>query len=137
MPSVPLSDRRRSQKVHITDANLAPILSTNPSSTAFAAVSQALVTSNSAVEHLGLGRIRGVHAHYMNGEVVQSAKLEGNTGVVATVAGKQVRKKMEVEKMLNVVHGALNEDAETEEIQEANVEGRERESSKSSQERAG
>jgi hypothetical protein len=48
-----------------------------------------------------------VRAEYANGEVVQTAKLEGTTGVVATVVGKQVRRSGEVERIVGVVHGAL------------------------------
>jgi len=60
------------------------------------------------VNHLGLGRIRHVHARYANGEVVQTALLNDNLGVTATVAGKEVRRSLEIEKILGVVHKALN-----------------------------
>lgn len=38
---------------------------------------------------------------------MQTAKLDGKTGVVATVTGKTVRRSIEVEKIVGVVHGAL------------------------------
>jgi hypothetical protein len=120
----------RSQKFHITDNESAPILSTNPDSAALTSLSQALVTSNSAIEHLGLGRIKGVHAHYVNGEVVQTAKLEGKTGVVATVTGKSVRRSIEVLKIVNVVHGALEGNEEREQVQTDGVEASDEERSK-------
>ena len=118
LPTSP-SNNARSQKLHITDTNATPILSTNPDSSTLASLSQALVTSNSAVEHLGLGRIRSVHAQYVSGEVVQTAKLDGKTGVVATVAAKEVNPSLGVYKILNVVHAALegNEEVEGEEAQ--------------------
>jgi hypothetical protein len=97
----------RSQKVHITDTDTTPILSTQSESSQLAALSQALVTSNSAVAHLGLGKINGVHARYMNGEVLQTAKLEGKTGVIATVTGREVRRSIDVERLVDVIHGAL------------------------------
>jgi hypothetical protein len=83
-----------------------------------ATLSQVLVTSNSAIEHLGLGRIKRVHARYANGEVVQTARLEGKTGVVGLVAGKEIRRSTDFEKMLNVVHGALEGNEERERMQE-------------------
>jgi len=74
-------------------------------------LSQAIVTSNAAVDHLGLGRIRNVHARYANGEVIQSALLDEKTGVSTTIAGKEVRRSLEVEKVLGVIHKALNASA--------------------------
>jgi hypothetical protein len=56
---------------------------------------------------LGLGRIKSLHAHYVNGEVLQTVKLQGSTGVVATVAGKEVQRSTEVQKIVGVLHGAL------------------------------
>ena len=64
--------------------------------------------SNATVEHLGLGRIQSVHAHYVNGEVVQVAKLDGQSGVVATITGKEARKRFDVDRVVDIVHGALN-----------------------------
>src|SRR5579859_6989328 len=115
----------RSQKLHITDTQATAILSTHPDSAPLALLSQALVTSNSAIEHLGLGRIRRLHAHYVNGEVLQTVELEGKTGLVATVAGKEVRRSTEVQKILGVLHGAL---------QGNNVEEESREDSEDSEE---
>ena len=71
-------------------------------------LSQAIVTSNAAVDHLGLGRIRNVHARYADGEVIQTALFDEKTGVSATVTGKEVRRSLEVEKILGVIHKALN-----------------------------
>ena len=71
-------------------------------------LSQAIVSSNAAVDHLGLGRIRNVHARYANGEVVQTALFHDKTGVTATVAGKEVRRSLEIEKILGVIHKVLN-----------------------------
>lgn len=125
-----LSNRYRSQKLHITDTNATPILSTNSDSSTLASLSQALVTSNSAVEHLGLGRIRRVHAQYVNGEVVQTTKLDGKTGVVATVAGKEVNRSLELDKILTVVHAALEGNEEREETQSESSSVRQEEQSK-------
>jgi hypothetical protein len=123
----------RSQKFHITDIESTPILSTNPDSAPLTSLSQALVTSNSAIEHLGLGRIKGVHAHYGNGDVVQTAKLEGKTGVVATVTGKSVRRSTEVQKIVDVVHGALEGNEEREQGQPDGVDGNDEERSKNTE----
>lgn len=71
-------------------------------------LSQAIGSSNAAVDHLGLGRIRNVHARYANGEVIQTALFNDKTGVTATVAGKEVRRSLEIEKILGVIHKALN-----------------------------
>jgi hypothetical protein len=71
------------------------------------------------VEHLAaLGRIRSVHSKYTNGEVVQTAKLGNETGIVATVAGKEVRRSLEIDKILNVVYNALQGNEGNEEAQE-------------------
>ena len=94
--------------MHIADTEGTPILSTNSDSTPLTALLQAIVTSNAAVDHLGLGRIRNVHARYANGEVLQTALFNEKTGVSVTVAGKEVRRSLEVEKILAVVHKALN-----------------------------
>lgn len=127
----PFSDTRRPQKLHVADSSGTPILSTNPESPSMTALSQALVTSNSALDHLGLGRVVGVHAQYTKCEVVQTAKLEGKTGVVATVVGKQVNRSVEVKKIVNVVHAGLQGDAEgEEEIGQGNTEGKRRENGK-------
>lgn len=56
-----------------------------------------------------------MHAQYVNGEVVQTAKLDGKTGVVATVAGKKINRSLELDKILNVVHAALDGNEEREE----------------------
>jgi hypothetical protein len=68
-----------------------------------------------------------LHAHYVNGEVLQTVKLEGKTGLVATVAGKEVRRSIEVQKIMGVLHGALQGNdadeesrAETESSEEPN-----------------
>ena len=105
LPFLVLTDR--SQKLHIADTQATTILSTHPDSAQLSSLSQALVTSNSAIEHLGLGRIRSLHAHYANGEVLQTVKLEGKTGLMATVAGKEVRRSTEIQKIVGVLHGAL------------------------------
>ena len=97
----------RSQKLHITDTQATAILSTHPDSAPLSALSRALITSNSAIEHLGLGRIKSLHAQYTNGEVLQTLKGEGSSGVLATVAGKEVRRSIEVQKILSVLEGAL------------------------------
>jgi hypothetical protein len=125
-PPIPaFSDICRSQKLHIADSSGTPILSTTPDSPALTSLSQTLVTSNSALDHLGLGRVVGVHAQYTSCEVIQTAKLEGKTGVVATVVGKQANRSVEVKKIVNVVHGALNGDAGGEGgIAQGSMEGR-------------
>lgn len=46
---------------------------------------------------------------------MQTAKLEGKTGVIATVSGKTVRRSIEVDKIVGVVHGALEGNEEREE----------------------
>jgi len=56
---------------------------------------------------LGLGKIKGVHAHYDDGDILQTANLTGKTGVIATVTGKEVRRSLEVERIVDVIHGAL------------------------------
>ena len=119
------------QRIHITDTNTTPILSTHPHSTALASLTQAFLTSNSAVEHLALGRIRRVHAKYVNGGVVQTAKLGAENGVIATVSGKEVRRSLEIDKILNVVHGALEGKKENEQIEEQNHENSQGERRKS------
>ena len=58
-----------------------------------------------------------MHAQYVNGEVIQTAKLDGKTGVVATVAGKKINRSLELDKILNVVHATLDGNEEREEIQ--------------------
>jgi len=49
-----------------------------------------------------------VHARYVNGEVVQTALFNDKVGVTATVAGKEVRRSLEIEKIMGVIHKALN-----------------------------
>jgi hypothetical protein len=49
---------------------------------------------------------------------VQTAKLDGETGVMATVAGKDVRRSMEIETILNAVHEALEGNGEGEGVQQ-------------------
>jgi hypothetical protein len=71
-------------------------------------LSQAILASNAAVDHLGLGRIRNIHARYANGEVIQTGLFDEKMGVSATVAGKEVRRSLEVEKILGVIHKAVN-----------------------------
>jgi hypothetical protein len=110
----PFVSNSSSQKYHITDSNATPILSTNPDSPSLTALSHALISSNAAIQHLSLGRIKNVRAEYANGEVVQTAKLNGTTGVVATVVGKQVRRSVEVERIVGAVHGALEGNGEQE-----------------------
>jgi spore cortex formation protein SpoVR/YcgB (stage V sporulation) len=61
----------------------------------------------------------------VNGEVLQTVKLEGNPGLVATMAGKEVRRSTEVEKIVDTLHGAL---------QESEVENDSREENESSEE---
>jgi len=124
------TDSSRTQRLHIADSNGTSILSTNPESLSLAALSQALVASNSAIDHLGLGRVIGVHAQYTNGEVVQTAKLEGETGVVATVAGKQVDRSLEVKKIVNVVHTGFQANVDGNEIGQGNTGGRRDENAK-------
>ena len=48
------------------------------------------------------------------------ARLEGKTGVAATIAGTEVRRSLEMEKILNIVHGALEGNEETEAHGEGN-----------------
>jgi hypothetical protein len=55
-----------------------------------------------------------VHTQYVNGEVLQTAKLDGKSGVVATVAGKEVNRSIELERIINVVHKALEGNGEGE-----------------------
>lgn len=62
---------------------------------------------------------------------MQTAKLDGNTGVVATVAGKEVNWSLELGKIINVVHVALEGNGEGEETQSENGEGRPEEPDKS------
>ena len=64
-----------------------------------------------------------MHARYSNGEIIQTAKLDGKTGVVGTVVGKEVNRSLEVEKMINVVHAALNENEEAEQSHSGNGNG--------------
>lgn len=59
-----------------------------------------------------------MHARYANGEVIQTARLDGKTGTVSTVAGKEIRHSVEFERILNVVHGTLEGNEERERMQE-------------------
>jgi len=88
------------------------------------------VASNSAADHLGLGRVVGVHAQYSNGDVVQTAKLEGKIGVVATVAGKQVNRSLDVKKIVNIVHAGVQANADGDEMWQGNTEGQREENGK-------
>ena len=106
--SIESSSCCRSQKLHIADTEATPILSTDSDSKSLTSLSQAIVSSNATIDHLGLGRIRNVHARYANGEVVQTALFHDKTGVTATVAGKEVRRSLEIEKILGVIHKVLN-----------------------------
>ena len=124
------ADSSRSQKLHVADSSGTPILSTNPQSPSVAALTHAVVASNSAADHLGLGRVVGVHAQYSNGEVVQTAKLEGKIGVVATVAGKQVNRSLEIKKIVNVVHAGFQANADGDEIWQGNTEEQREENGK-------
>lgn len=54
-----------------------------------------------------------MHAEYTNGQVVQSARLDGKTGVVATIAGKEATRNPEVEKVLGVLYKALQGEEQT------------------------
>ena len=67
--------------------------------------------------HLGLGRIRSVHAKYVDGEVIQ--KVEGVTGIVTTVAGRQARRNVEIEKIVEAIQGALQASEESQESVES------------------
>jgi hypothetical protein len=63
-----------------------------------------------------------VRAEYANGEVVQTANLDGTTGVVGTVVGRQVRRSREVERIVGVVHGALEGNGSVEDSVQPGVE---------------
>lgn len=63
-----------------------------------------------------------MRAEYTNGEVVQTANLDGTTGVVGTVVGRQVRRSREVERIVGVVHGALGGNGRVEDSGQLGVE---------------
>jgi hypothetical protein len=100
--------------VHITDNNATTILSTNPESTALSSLMNSLVTTSGVVEHLGLGQIHSVHTKYVDGEVVQFVQ-DGTTGILATLAGKEVQRSIIIEKIVEAIHNALEDNEESQE----------------------
>lgn len=62
---------------------------------------------------------------------MQTANLDGKTGVVATVAGKEVNRSMELGKIINVVHAALEGNEERDETQAEGSEARSEDVNKS------
>jgi len=76
-----------------------------------------------------------VRAQYAHGEVVQTARLNGKTGVISMVAGKRVTRDLEIEKILDLVHGALEGNEEGEEAQEESNEATGEEQNKTDERR--